>query len=249
MTNVKDRWALVTGASRGVGYLTALFMASRGCKLVLHSRDTSHTEAVLQEVRDLGVEAFSVSAELSDPASVQLMLEKIKAEIGHVDIILNNAAVQIAYRTDWASTPVADFTDSFMINTIAPAMICYSFLPEMIKRGFGRIVNTTSGIRNEPQQAGYSASKAALDKFTVDLASLVQGTDVMINLTDPGWCRTDLGGQLAPNPVESALPGVVVGAFLDDRLSGRIFSAQTFSDMDLESAVHKAREAKGDNNE
>ncbi|GAB6090071.1 SDR family NAD(P)-dependent oxidoreductase [Spirochaeta dissipatitropha] len=249
MTNVKDRWALVTGASRGVGYLTALFMAAKGCKLVLHSRDALHTEAVLREVRDLGVEAFSVSAELSDPASVQQMLEKIKTEIGHVDIIFNNAAVQIAYRTDWASTPVTDFTDSFMINTIAPAMICYSFLPEMMKRGFGRIVNTTSGIQNQPQQAGYSASKAALDKLTTDLASMVQGSDVMINLTDPGWCRTDLGGELAPNSVESALPGVVLGAFLEDGISGRLLPAQNFSDMDLESAVQKVRDAKGDINE
>lgn len=246
MTNIKDRWALVTGASRGVGYHAALALAEQGCRLVLHSREESHTEKVLQEVRKLGAEAIAVPAELSDPASVQQMLDSITREIGHVDIILNNAAVQIAYRTDWAATPVEDFTGSFMINTIAPAMICYHFFPEMIKRGFGRIVNTTSGIRNQPQQAAYSASKAALDKFTTDLASLVQGTDVMINLTDPGWCRTDLGGEKAPNPVESALPGVVVGVFLDDRISGRMLHAQGFSGMDLESAVQKARAAKGD---
>lgn len=72
-------------------------------------------------------------------------------------------------------------------------MICYHFMPKMIEAGFGRIINTTSGIALEPEQAGYSASKAALDKITIDLGSKVEGTDVMINLTDPGWCRTDLG--------------------------------------------------------
>ena len=119
-------------------------------------------------------------------------------------------------------------------------MICYHFMPKMIKKGFGRIVNTTSGIRLEPEQAGYSASKAALDKITIDLGSKVQGTDVMINLTDPGWCRTDLGGPNAPNAPESTIPGIVVGAFVDDKKSGRLMGAQEFAGMTLEEAVKKA---------
>ena len=110
----------------------------------------------------------------------------------------------------------------------------------MIARGTGRIVNTTSGIRLEPQQAGYSASKAALDKITIDLGSTVQGTDVLINLTDPGWCRTDLGGQHAPNAPESAIPGIAVGAFVNDGKSGRYLGAQNFAGMTLEDAVKKA---------
>ena len=107
-------------------------------------------------------------------------------------------------------------------------------------KGFGRIVNTTSGIALEPEQAGYSAAKAALDKITIDLGSKVEGTDVMINLVDPGWCRTDLGGPNAPNSPESALPGVIIGAFMDDRKSGRIFRAQEYAGMTIEEAVAKA---------
>jgi NAD(P)-dependent dehydrogenase (short-subunit alcohol dehydrogenase family) len=101
-------------------------------------------------------------------------------------------------------------------------------------------VNTTSGIRLEPEQAGYSASKAALDKITIDLGSKLEGTNVLINLTDPGWCRTDLGGSQAPNAPESAIPGIVVGAFVDDKKSGRYLSAQSFTGMTLEQAVAKA---------
>ena len=110
----------------------------------------------------------------------------------------------------------------------------------MIERGFGRIVNTTSGIDREPEQAGYSASKAALNKVTRDLGTKINGTDVIISLTDPGWCRTDLGGQMAPNAPESAVPGVVVGAFIDDKMSGRLFGAQEFTGLSLEEAVKKA---------
>ena len=240
MVNVKGRWAFITGASRGIGYLTAKFMASQGCNLILHSRKLENMEEVLSEVKALGVEAYAVSAELSDTEAVAKMLKEIDTFGVQVDIVLNNAGMQIAYRNEYFKTPVEDYTESFKINTIAPAMICYHFMPKMIERGFGRIVNTTSGIALEPQQAGYSASKAALDKITIDLGSTVEGTDVCINLADPGWCRTDLGGSQAPNAPESTIPGIVVGAFVEDKKSGRIFGAQHFCGMTLEAAVCKA---------
>lgn len=242
MVDIKGRWALITGASRGIGYLSAIFMAKQGCNLILHSRRLGHTEKVLAEVKALGVEAYAVSAELNDLDSVTAMLVEIDKLGMRVDIVLNNAGLQIAYRTEYFDTPVSDYTESFKINTIAPAMICYHFMPKMKEYGFGRILNTTSGIRLDPHQAGYSASKAALDKITIDLGSTVEGTDVMINLTDPGWCRTDLGGPNAPNAPESAIPGIVIGVFVDDKKSGRCFGAQAFAGMSLEDAVKKAEE-------
>lgn len=240
MVNVKGRWALITGASRGIGYLSALYMADLGCNLVLHSRDAAHCKHVLDEVRAKGVEAYAVSAELSDMDSVKAMLDEIDSKGTRIDIVLNNAGLQIAYRTEYLNTPMSDYDISFRINTMAPMMICYHFLPKMEQRGFGRIVNTTSGINLEPEQAGYSASKAALDKVTRDLGSKYNGTDIVLSLADPGWCRTDLGGPKAPNAPESAIPGVLVGAFVDDKKSGRLFSAQEFKGMTLEQAVAKA---------
>ena len=242
MVNVKGKWALITGASRGIGYLSALFMAEQGCNLVLHSRTKTHCDKVLAEVKAKGVEAYVVEAELTDLAQVERMLTEIDEKGTPVSIVLNNAGVPIAYRVDYLHTPVSDYTESFKINTIAPAMICYHFLPKMMENGFGRILNTTSGIALDPYQAGYSASKAALDKITIDLGHTVQGTDVMINLTDPGWCRTDLGGPQAPNAPESTIPGIVVGVFVDDKKSGRNFGAQAFTGMTLEEAVKYAEE-------
>ncbi len=194
MYQAKGKWALITGAARGIGYLTAKFMTQQGCNLILHSRSLEHTEKVLAEVRTCGVFALAVEADLNDPDAVQRMLTEIDQLEINVDIVLNNAGLQIAYRNDYVNTPVSDYEISFRVNTIAPAMICYHFLPGMMERGTGRIVNTTSGISLDVCQAGYSASKAALDKITIDLGSRVEGTDVLINLTDPGWCRTDLGG-------------------------------------------------------
>lgn len=240
MVNVKGKWAFITGASRGIGYHMAICMAKQGCNLVLHSRSISHTEKVLEEVQALGVKAYTVQAELSDIQAVNRMLDEIEEKGTHIDILFNDAGVQVAYRHEYFKTPVEDFTQSFMINTITPAMICYRLIPKMIEKGFGRVINTTSGIRNEPEQAGYSASKAALDKFTKDLASRLEGTNVLMNLADPGWCRTDLGGPHAPNSVESSIPGMVVGAFVDDKKSGRLLPAQEFVGMTLEEAVKKA---------
>ena len=240
MVNVQGKWALITGASRGIGYLAARFMAEQGCNLVLHSRKVEHCHKILQEVLIYGVKAYVVSAELSDLADVGAMLSFIDSKKTPIDIILNNAGIQIAYRDEYLNTPIEDYEISFRINTIAPMMICYHFLPNMAERGFGRIVNTSSGIQLDPHQAGYSASKAGLDKVTVDIGSKYDGTDVIISLTDPGWCRTDLGGENAPNAPESAIPGVVVGAFVDDKKSGRRFIASDFTGLTIEEAVEKA---------
>ncbi|AIQ57906.1 SDR family NAD(P)-dependent oxidoreductase [Paenibacillus borealis] len=240
MVNAQGRWALITGASRGVGYETAIFMAKQGCNLILHSRSLEHTKIVKEEVQALGVDAYCVQAELANHEEVVAMLDDIEAKATPVDIIFNNAAVQIAYRTDYWQTPVEDFDMSFRINFISIATICHRLIPKMIERGFGRVINTTSGIKNEPEQAGYAASKAALDKFTKDLASRLEGTNVMINITDPGWCRTDLGGPNAPGAVENVIPGIAVGAFVDDKKSGRFLHAQNFTGMTLEAAVAKA---------
>ena len=241
MLDLKGKWVLITGASRGIGRLAALKMAEQGCNLILHSRDISHTASLEEELKAMGVKCHSVSADLNDIPSVLLMLEKIDALGVDVDIVLNNAGLQIAYRTDYYKTPANDYTVSFNVNTIAPAMICYHFLPKMTERGFGRIVNITSGIDKEPEQAGYSAAKAALDKITKDMASRLGGTGVAMNLTDPGWCRTDLGGPNAPNAPESAIPGVIVGAFVDDTVNGQIFHAQDFAGMTLEDAVNSIK--------
>jgi short-subunit dehydrogenase len=245
MVSVEGKWALITGASRGIGYLAALFMAEQGCNLVLHSRSLEHTKKIMAAVKALGIEAYALQADLANHQEVVGMLDEIEAKGTPVDIVFNNAAVQVTYREDFWKTPLEDFDLSFQINFIAVTTICYRLIPRMIERGFGRVINTTSGIKDQPEQAAYSASKAALDKFTTDLGTKLEGTNVLINLTDPGWCRTDLGGPQAPNPPESSIPGVVVGAFVDDTKSGRLFNASYFSGMALEDAVKKAKILEG----
>ena len=246
MISIKGKWALITGASRGIGYLSALVMAQQGCNLILHSRNVTHCNKVKSEAEALGVEVICVSAELANHSEVVAMLDTIDATGKPIDIVLNNAGIQVPYQADCWASPVEDFGLSYSVNLIAVTTICYRLIPKMLARGFGRVVNTTSGIQDDPQQAAYSASKAALDKFTADLATKLIGTNVILSLTDPGWCRTDLGGPHADNSAESALPGVVVGVFIDSTLSSadsnnhcHYFSAQEFYGLTLEQAVKK----------
>ncbi len=240
MTNLNGKWVLITGASRGLGKLAAEVMAENGCNLILQSRNENGTSDLAKQLSDkYKINVHSVAADLEDEKSVEEMLGKIDS-IAIPDVILNNAGVQIAYRDKIYDTPVSDYITSFKVNTIAPMMICYHYIPKMIEKGFGRIVNTTSGIDKEPEQGGYSASKAALDKVTRDIGTKLEGTDVIISLADPGWCRTDLGGPKAPNSPESSLPGIVVGAFVDDKKSGRLFRSSDFHGMSLEEAVNHA---------
>ena len=113
MTDIKGKWALLTGASRGIGRLSAVFMAKQGVNLVLHSRSREHCQDILNEVKALGVEAYCVEAELSEPEQIEAMCAEIDAKGTPVDIILNNAGLQIAYRTEYLKTPASDYDISF----------------------------------------------------------------------------------------------------------------------------------------
>lgn len=126
LTDVKGKWALITGANHGLGLRAARFMAQHGCNLVLHSRALAHTAEIEKEVKAMGIEAYSVAAELSDLTQVEKMIKEINEKGTQIDILLNNAAVQIAYRTDYYKTPAEDYSKSFVINTIAPMMFSTS---------------------------------------------------------------------------------------------------------------------------
>ncbi len=240
MLDLKNKWVLITGASRGLGRLIAVAMAQQGCNLILHARNAVHCEKVLKEVLNLGVQAYIVQAELSDIGQLEKMLAEIDSRNTQVDIIFNNAGLQTTYRSAILDTPAAEYETSFRVNTIAPMMICYHFIDGMKRRGFGRIINTSSDIDLEPQQGPYSASKAALDKVTRDLAYYYRDSGVIISLTNPAWCKTDMGGENAFFEPETAIPGLLVGAFVNDGKTGRYFNAQDFRGMSLEKAVEKA---------
>jgi NAD(P)-dependent dehydrogenase (short-subunit alcohol dehydrogenase family) len=110
----------------------------------------------------------------------------------------------------------------------------------MLARKWGRVINLTSGIMEQLQLTAYAISKAAVDKFVRDFVPLLAGTGVRMNLLDPGWLRTDLGGPRAPNDPSSVIPGALVPALMDNGESGRFFRAQDYAGLSLPQALAKA---------
>jgi 3-oxoacyl-[acyl-carrier protein] reductase len=228
--DIRGKWALVTGASRGIGRQVSTGLADYGCNLVLHSRDISHTAKLAEELVSKGVEVRQIAAELSDGDQVETMLTTLLRDGPAIDIVYNNAAIMTPYRQQWLDVPAEDLRVTFEVNVTAPIRICHKLIPGMVERGWGRIVNVTSGIQKQPELIAYSISKAALDKFVTDTAGHLKDSGVLINLLDPGWLRTDLGGQNAPGSVESVLPGALVPALIEDGTTGELFRAQDWAE-------------------
>ncbi|MDA3810884.1 MAG: SDR family NAD(P)-dependent oxidoreductase [Spirochaetaceae bacterium] len=229
MIDINGKLALVTGASRGVGLRISKALADQGCNLILHARTLEATEYLAAELLDTGITVHQVAAELSDFEEVMSLIAEIKGISAEgIDILYNNAAIMSPYMESMV-VPAKDYLLSFKVNSIVPAILCDAFLPGMLTRNWGRIVNVTSGIDSQPQLMAYSCSKAALDRYVRDMVPRLAGSNVLMNLMDPGWLRTDLGGPQAPNDPDSVSKGALVPVRLEKSAgSGKLYQAQEY---------------------
>lgn len=230
--DIANKWALVTGASRGVGQQIALGLAERGVNLVLHSTSKANQSVTRALLKDSAVQVQSVEGLLDNSAAISSFVEEAEALSSGIDILYNNAAIMTP-ETPLFHTPRSDYEKSFQVNLYSVIQICAYFAPRMMSRGFGRIINVSSGIKDTPQLDAYSLTKAALDKYTRDLAIELQDTGVLANMLDPGWCLTDMGGPNAQNAVTSVLPGALIPAMLakeePEAPKGKLFAAQDYA--------------------
>jgi NAD(P)-dependent dehydrogenase (short-subunit alcohol dehydrogenase family) len=232
MKLLENKWALVTGSSRGVGQQIALGLAQRQCNVIVHGRTKANVAETLRLLKAYDVQTHVVVGELSSREGIDAIIAGVKTGPKRVDILYNNAAIQNEWKPIWKITP-DEWQAVFQVNVFAMIALCNAFAPGMKRRGYGRIINLTSGIRDIPQLAPYSVSKAAVDKYSRDLAAELKDTNVLVNYLDPGWLKTDMGGANAENAVESVLPGALVPALLDDNgPSGRFYAAQDYRELE-----------------
>lgn len=232
VNQLANRWALVTGSSRGIGREIAVGLARLGCNLILHGREAGHTRETMQLIDGLPVQKCAVGGRLDSAEGVQALIESVQQSVApRVDILYNNAAINNT-PTPLFEFPPETWLETFQINLFSMVQLCNAFAPAMRENHWGRIINLTSGIADQPQLAPYSASKAAVDKFTRDLACELKGDNVLVNHVDPGWIRTDLGGPDAWEDVSSVIPGILVPALLPDGgATGKFFAAQDYKGL------------------
>jgi len=222
----KGNNALITGSSRGVGQQIAMGLAKMDCHIIVHGRTKESCTKTLELLDEYPVNTYCVYGELSDEEQVNHLIKQVQDLDINIDILYNNAAVMTPFYEDIWIHSWAEWAETFKVNVMAMYSLCAAFIPGMIKNGFGRVINVTSGIKDLPELAPYGASKWAVNKLTDDIAVKLKDSGVRINTLDPGWLRTDLGGENADHPVEAVLPGALAPALIEnDGPNGEFFSA------------------------
>lgn len=214
------RTALVTGANRGLGLATAQALAALHHRVVLGVRDVDAGADALASLAPApaGSEHRVLALDVGYPDSIEAALIEVEREGIAIDVLINNAGV--LEEGTVLNARLEHFDDSWAVNVRGPWLLIRALMPDMNARGFGRIVNVSSGGGSFGEgsmmagHASYAVTKAALNALTVVSAESAQG-DVKVNAVCPGWVRTRMGGEHAKRSVEEGRAGIVHLATLD----------------------------------
>lgn len=197
------RVALVTGAGRGIGRAIAMALARHGADIAINyaSNDKS-AEDVAKEIRALGRRAELFKCNIADDVAVHAMGDAIRKVFPQVDILVNNAGIT-RDKTFMKMTHV-EWDEVVGVNLKGPVQMTHLFLPQMVEKGWGRVINITSviGQMGNFGQANYAAAKGGLDAFTKSVAREVARKGVTVNCVAPGFIRTDMTAGVPEKALE-----------------------------------------------
>lgn len=208
-TSTSGAVAVVTGGNRGIGSEIARQLAKRGMQVVLTSRDPAKGEATAARINvecgDGGGRASTFKLDVTDGAGIKALAAHVSTQFGRLDVLVNNAGVQIDPKGSRALTSdLQTYRDTFEINVLAPLAVTQALLPLMKKNG--RIVNVSSGLGQLSDMTSgtpaYRMSKTALNALTRMVAAEVRGSNILVNSMSPGWVKSDMGGPFAPRTLE-----------------------------------------------
>ena len=214
MSQLKDRVALVTGGSRGIGKAIALALAKAGAAVAVNYRERGDEAAgVVDAIRQGGGRAEAVAADVSNAAAVRVMIGEVEARLGAIDILVNNAGSATIRGLDDVSE--ADFDFALAVNLKSVFLCTQAVLPGMRARRWGRIVNLSSiGARlgAGSVSVAYGAAKAGVEGLTRAYALRLAPEGVTVNAIAPGLIDTEMGAPLIAAGVGARIPVGRVGA-------------------------------------
>jgi short-subunit dehydrogenase len=183
---------LVTGASGGLGNYFTSALAERKVKLALVAYPGAELEMLCQRVKQQGVQAAFLAADLRDPGQRRSVLDFVHKEFGEIDILVNNAGVE--FTSAYHDLSEQNIEDILRVNLEAPMVLTRLVLPEMLRRGRGHIVNVSSlaGKAGPAYQEPYAASKAGLIAFTSSLRATYRGSGVSASVICPGFVEAGI---------------------------------------------------------
>jgi NAD(P)-dependent dehydrogenase (short-subunit alcohol dehydrogenase family) len=225
-----QRTALVTGGNRGLGFAICRALAERGLAVVLTARDESDGRKAEAELGAEGLEVAYYPLDVSRPDAVAECQRLLQRDGVAIDVLVNNAAIYPAGGA--VAVDVTALDQAWAINARGPWLLCQACVPGMRRRGYGRIVNISSGGGSFAEglaasHAAYAVTKAALNALTVCLARTLP-VDVKVNAMCPGWVRTRMGGAAAPrSPEVAAETAVWLATLPHDGPSGDFFRDET----------------------
>ena len=190
--SLKDKTAVVTGGGRGIGAAVARALAGAGAAVVIAARTQTQIDGVADELRAAGREAWPVVCDVADPESVSDMARMATEQLGHVDILVNNAG--IAPSAPLHKITLDEWNRVLAVNVTGTFLCTQAFVPGMVERGWGRVVNVASiaGKTGAKYIAAYSASKHAVLGFTRSVAAEVAASGVTVNAVCPGYVDSDM---------------------------------------------------------
>lgn len=188
----KDKVAIVTGAETGIGRAIAERLAGEGAAVVI--ADLADAEHVADGLRERGARALALRTDVADEHSVQQLVERTVAELGRVDILVNNAAIAASIQLrPFEQITVAEWRRMQDVNAMGPFLCTRAVAPHMRRQQSGRIVNITSGtaFKGAPFMLDYVASKGALMTMTRSLARELGKDFVTVNAVSPGYTLSE----------------------------------------------------------